>query len=392
LNILVPHSGHFPSVAGRPFFIVICVASFISRLVLHLTQYAVGVAIWKIPSSSVAAACPARRLGQARDNPAVHSQTAVRLLAADTPRRDSVPRGEIEDTMELTRPRFTSSVDLFASRPHRAARTRFSGLWASGRLDGLDRKTVAVVGSRAPSEGGLGRSRALGEALARAGVCVVSGLALGIDAAAHEGSLAGGGATVGILGGGHRRFFPRRNRDLAERIVASGGAVLSPFAPDEAARPWQFLERNAIVAALADAVVVVEAAERSGALSTANWAAQFGIDVLAYPADVDRPKSAGCNALIRDGATLVRGPDDVLEAIGFAPEDARASRSRADVALGRPPLERRILAQLSAGPTHFDALVLAANAPIADVSAALVMLEIGGAIRRENASATYSLA
>jgi DNA processing protein len=280
---------------------------------------------------------------------------------------------------------------VFGRRPERAAKVRFEGVWAAGPLAGLARPTVAVVGTRAPSDAARARAQVLGEALSRAGVCVISGLALGIDGAAHLGALAGGTPTVGVLGGGHRCFFPRRNRDLAASIVAAGGAVLSPFAPDEPARPWQFLQRNGIVASLADAVVVVEAAERSGALNTAGWAADLGIEVLAYPGDVDRPKAAGCNALIRDGATLVRGPDDVLEAIGLA---RRGAATRAGGAAGPgaySPVERRILERLASGPSDFDGVAATAGVPVGDVSAALVTLEIAGTIRRESGT-TYALA
>lgn len=293
--------------------------------------------------------------------------------------------------MELARPRWEVKDVVFGRRPERAAKVRFEGVWAAGPLAGLARPTVAVVGTRAPSDAARARAQVLGEALSRAGVCVISGLALGIDGAAHLGALAGGTPTVGVLGGGHRCFFPRRNRDLAASIVAAGGAVLSPFAPDEPARPWQFLQRNGIVASLADAVVVVEAAERSGALNTAGWAADLGIEVLAYPGDVDRPKAAGCNALIRDGATLVRGPDDVLEAIGLA---RRGAATRAAGAAGPgaySPVERRILERLASGPSDFDGVAATAGVPVGDVSAALVTLEIAGTIRRESGT-TYALA
>ncbi len=294
--------------------------------------------------------------------------------------------------MELARPRFENATEVFGSRLGRATKARCEGVWTAGSLAGLARQTVAVVGTRAPSDAARARAQVLGEALARAGVCVISGLALGIDGAAHLGALAGGTPTVGVLGGGHRQFFPRRNRDLAASIVAAGGAVLSPFAPDEPARPGQFLQRNGIVAALADAVVVVEAAERSGALNTAGWAADLGVEVMAYPGDVDRPKAAGCNALIRDGATLVRGPDDVLEAIGFtrggvADRAGSAGAARAAYA----PVERHILDFLASGPNGFDAVVAAVSAPIGEISAALMTLEIAGAIRRESGT-TYALA
>ncbi len=137
--------------------------------------------------------------------------------------------------------------------------------------------------------------------------------------------------TVGVLGGGHRRFFPPRNAGLAGRMLAGGGAVLSPFAPDQAARPGQFLARNGVVAALADAVLVVEAPARSGALNTASWAAGR-VPVLAVPGDVDRARRPGCLALISDGATLARSPQDVLESLGrltFVQPRRRAAMSRA---------------------------------------------------------------
>ncbi len=189
------------------------------------------------------------------------------------------------------------------------------GLWVAGELDGLRAPCVALVGTRVPSDAGFRRARRLGEALARRGVCVISGLALGIDGAAHEGALAAGAPTIGVLGGGHGHFFPPRNRELGTRMVAGGGAVVSPYEPENHPEPWQFLARNAVIAALADAVVVIEAAARSGALNTAGHAGERGIPVLAFPGDVDRPKAAGCNALIRDGATLVRDADDVLCAL-----------------------------------------------------------------------------
>lgn len=207
----------------------------------------------------------------------------------------------------------------------------------TGSLAALERPTVAVVGPRAPSTGGLERAREIATGLSRAGVCVISGLALGIDGSAHAAALAGPTPTIGVLGGGHRCFFPKGNRALADRMLASGGAVLSPYAPDEPARPSQFLQRNGVVAALADAVVVVEAAARSGALNTASWAASLGIDVLALPGDVDRALAAGCNALIRDGATLVRDAGDVLEALASQATTAASRRRPARRKAGNLP-------------------------------------------------------
>jgi len=257
-------------------------------------------------------------------------------------------------------------------RPYEAAA---SGLWAAGSLDGLRLPCVAIVGTRAATPYGTRLAHAFALALGRAGCCVVSGLALGIDAAAHRGALEAGSPTIGVLGCGHDHFFPRRNRELAERMIAAGGAVLSPFAPEVVAYPSQFLDRNGIVAALADAVVVIEAPARSGALNTAGWAAGR-IPVLAVPGDVDRPHVQGCLALIRDGATLARTPDDVLEAIGMA----AGPRPRARRAPPADPLGRELLAALRDGHESLDALVAATGANAAAVLASLAMLEIDGRI------------
>jgi DNA processing protein len=290
--------------------------------------------------------------------------------------------------VELARPTFVFRDDVLAIRSARLEGTRFEGLWVAGSLAALAGRTVAIVGPRAPSEGARARARALGAAMARAGVCVLSGLALGIDGAAHTGALEGGGPTIGVLGGGHRHFFPQRNRALAEAMLAAGGAVVSPFAPDEPAKPGQFLQRNGLVAAFADAVVIVEAAARSGALNTASWAAALGVDVLAFPGDVDRPKAAGCNALIRDGATLVRDANDVLAHLGLAAKAtgaARAAPPRTD------PLERAVVALLARGPCDFDRLQAATETPAARLMAALVRLEMDDAIERRDAG-SYALA
>jgi DNA processing protein len=210
---------------------------------------------------------------------------------------------------------------------------------------------------------------------------------LGVDAAAHEGALEARAPTMGILGGGHRRFFPPRNRGLAERIVAAGGAVLSPFAPDQDARPHQFLERNGIVAALADAVLVIEAPARSGALNTAGWAAGH-IPVLAIPGDVDRPHSQGCLALLRDGATLARCPADVLEAMGLHEVQpplpfGDSGRREFDAA------STALLRALQGGVMSVDRLVQESGVGVATAIATLAMLELQGAVESRGSS-TYA--
>ncbi len=251
-----------------------------------------------------------------------------------------------------------------------------AGLWRAGTLAGLARPCVAIVGTRAATSLGKRVAREMAEDLGRAGCCIVSGLALGIDACAHEGALAAGAPTIGVLGGGHRRFFPRRNQALARRMLAAGGGVLSPYPPDHPARPWQFLARNGAVAALADAVVVVEAPARSGALNTASWAAGR-VPVLAVPGDVDRPHVAGCLALIRDGATLARNAGDVLEAIGWSlplPLEAMPRSASAT------PHAVALLAALDAGAHQLDELVSATGIEAAAVLAAATVLELEGSI------------
>ncbi len=280
----------------------------------------------------------------------------------------------------LEDPRFVSAEELRTLRPPLAALKRLAGLHVAGSLAGLGRPSVAIVGSRAPSEAGRRLARQAAEDLGRAGCCIVSGLAHGIDGAAHAGALAAGAATIGVLGGGHRCFFPRGNRALAERMLAAGGAVVSPFGPNEPARPPQFLQRNAIVAALADGIVIVEAAARSGSLNTAGWAANMGLPVFAFPGDVDRPKVAGCLALIRDGATLVRDARDILEGLGVAPPQACAGAGEPPAEL--TPLGKTIWRELQDGRLQLERLIERTGSPPADVLGELVHLEIAGFIVR----------
>lgn len=266
------------------------------------------------------------------------------------------------------------------ARDGRGFEAAAAGLWCCGQLAGLGRPSVAVVGTRAATPYGRRLAHLFAAELARAGCCIISGLALGIDAAAHEGALSASGATVAVLGGGHRHLFPQRNTSLAERIVAEGGAVLSPYPPDQEARPWQFLARNGVVAALADAVLVVEAPKRSGALNTAGWAAGR-IPVLAVPGDVDRKHSAGCLALIRDGATLARASEDVLEALGrlsLAPPPAPL--------LPHDPVACALLAAIDAGAREFDDIVAASGVGAAAALAALTLLELDGSVESCGAS------
>jgi DNA processing protein len=278
-------------------------------------------------------------------------------------------------------PSYVPRDRIEAARQGRGFAASAAGLWLCGDLAGLARPCVAIVGTRAATAYGRRLARRFAADLGRSGCCIVSGLALGIDAAAHEGALEAGAPTIGVLGGGHHRFFPVRNRELARQMVAGGGAVLSPYPPQHDTFPPQFLQRNGVVAALVDAVVVIEAPARSGALNTASWAAGR-VPVLAVPGDVDRKHVQGCLALIRDGATLARDAADVLEALGrlsLVPAAAQAP-TRDD------PASRALLRALEDGAAEFDELVALSGVAPAAALAALALLELDGTIEAQGAT------
>jgi DNA processing protein len=231
---------------------------------------------------------------------------------------------------------------------------------------------VAVVGSRRPSAASLLLARRLGRDLARAGLVVVSGLALGIDAAAHEGALEGEGQTVAVLGAGADVVYPRRNGELRARIVRTG-CLVSELPPGTPPLARHFPLRNRIISGLSLAVVVVEAAERSGSLITARMALEQGRDVLAVPGSVVSGCHQGCHALIKDGAGLVETASDVLEALGWTtPRVPGASRPVAGL-LGsmRPGVSMSL-----------DDIAAEAGRPAGELLAELGTLEVAGRVAR----------
>jgi DNA processing protein len=236
---------------------------------------------------------------------------------------------------------------------------------------------VAVVGSRNASAAAGAFAHRLARGLARAGVAVVSGLARGIDGAAHAGALEAGGRTVAVLGCGVDRDYPRVNAPLAARI-AEQGAVVSEYGPGTPPAPWRFPARNRIVAALADVTVVVEAARTSGALITAGLALELGREVMVVPAAPWVEAAAGANALLRDGATPVACVEDVLVALGIDP--ARASGEAGLVLEGDPG---RLLAAVRRGPGTPEALAARLGFAPARLARALAELELEGAVLRE---------
>ena len=245
-------------------------------------------------------------------------------------------------------------------------------LYVRGATEVLAAPAVAIVGSRRATRGGRDFAHALGRELASGGLVVVSGLAYGIDAAAHRGALASG-RTIAVLGSGLDRVYPRAHERLARDIVAADGAVVTEYAPDAGPRKHRFPERNRLISGLALGVVIVEATTRSGSLITARMAAEQGREVMAVPGPVTSPLAGGCHRLLKSGAALIENADDVLYAIGFERVDT-ATASPAP-----PPEELKVLLEfVGAETTTLDRIVGATGLSPEAASEALVQLELLG--------------
>jgi DNA processing protein len=253
-------------------------------------------------------------------------------------------------------------------------------LFVRGSLSRLGEQAVAVVGSRRPTPYGLAVAEKLGEELARAGLAVVSGMARGIDSAAHRGALAAGGMTVAVLGCGVDVVYPRENRRLMEEIIRSG-AVVSEFPPGSPPEAWHFPVRNRIISGLSRATVVVEAAEKSGALITADLALEQGREVMAVPGPVTSPQSRGPNQLIKQGARLVEGAEDILEELGMT--CLFSAGERQSPALPRLTAdEEAVYGTLSTEPLPVDVVVEKTGLAVQQVLSALMFLEVKGLVRQ----------
>ena len=252
-------------------------------------------------------------------------------------------------------------------------------LFHIGRRDLLNRTSIAIVGSRNATPQGIENARAFAAALADAGVTIVSGLALGIDAAAHEGALRHAGSTIAVIGTGPDRVYPARNRALA-RAIAERGTLISEYPPGTPARKENFPRRNRLLSGLARGVLVVEATLSSGSLITARLAGEQGRDVFAIPGSIHSPFSKGPHKLIREGAKLVETAEDVLAEIGLSgPARAALSDASADDA----PREPRLAALLEAiahDPVDLDRLMERTHMRADEIQAALTMLELDGHI------------
>jgi DNA processing protein len=248
---------------------------------------------------------------------------------------------------------------------------------------------VAIVGARRPTPYGEAAAERLATDLSRAGVVIISGLALGVDAAAHEGALLAGGPTVAVLGTGVDVIYPAANTGLAARILAQGGALVSQFPDGTRPQRSHFPRRNWTMAALVDVVVVVEAAEGSGALITAEAALALSRTVMAVPGSVFSPLSVGCHQLLRDGAGLVQNARDVLaELSGPAAvlDDPLAPPDRLGIELSPPAGRDSLLRHLSDGlPVEPGALARRLGLAFSEVVARLTRLELEGTVMRTGA-------
>lgn len=239
---------------------------------------------------------------------------------------------------------------------------------------------IALVGTRKASAAGKELAKEFGSALANAGCTVVSGLAFGIDAAAHAGAISARGHTVAVLANGLDRVYPASHQRLADHIIESGGALLSEYPPGSPPLAYRFLERNRIISGLSQAVLAIEVPERSGVLATARFALDQNRDIFVLPGSVSNPNYQGSHRLIRAGATLVTSPRDLLEDLGFEPS------AELQVAVAETPEEENILAAMrGAGrPLAIDEIIEAATLTSSMVNQTLTTLILKNAVREED--------
>jgi DNA processing protein len=254
-------------------------------------------------------------------------------------------------------------------------------LYVCGSLLPQDAKAVALVGSRSCTGYGKRAAERMAKGLAQAGYTVISGLARGIDGVAHRAAMEAGGRTIGVLAGGLSRIYPPEHTDLA-KAVSQSGALLSESGMRMEPMAGMFPARNRIISALSKAVVIIEAAERSGALITASHAGEQGRPVMAVPGPIDAVASGGANALIRKGAVLIRGVEDILEEIEGVSRGRRPIESGASPPPGLDELHARIWEALGDGPCPLDSLVQKLGTPVAQLTGALFALEMKKAVRR----------
>ena len=257
-------------------------------------------------------------------------------------------------------------------------------LYVWGKILPRDKHAISVVGSRRTTTYGVNATRKLTYQLAHAGFTIVSGLARGIDTAAHESALAAKGRTIAVVGSGLSRLYPPENLTLAEKIADGNGAVISEFPLNKAPDKQTFPMRNRIVAAWSQAVLVTECPAWSGSLITANLASEYGKPIFAVPGPIDKPSSAGCHQLIRDGATLVSDASHIIDDMGELPFSYKSeSTAEKNAAIPELPAEEAaVLAAMPAGEElAVDRIISVSGLPSSAVTAALFKLELRRLVR-----------
>lgn len=259
-------------------------------------------------------------------------------------------------------------------------------VWGDPSL--LNLPQIALVGSRSPTPGGRANATEFAQGLAETGFTITSGLALGIDVAAHQGALQAGGKTLAILGTGIDQIYPARHMGVAEQIVATGGAVVTEFPLGTKALPSNFPQRNRIISGLSCGVLVVEAAIKSGSLITARYALGQNREVFAIPGSIKNPLSRGCHLLIREGATLVESPDDIVEQLqgllAFKQSEVAASQMQDQVSRELVSTESKseqlVMERLGYDPVPFDLIVESTSLPAGELMACLLTMELKGLV------------
>lgn len=265
---------------------------------------------------------------------------------------------------------FTSVLSNYDAMPRE--------LYVAGKLPEKRITAVAIIGSRKPTAYGKQVTHQLAHTLAKSGVVIISGLAYGIDATAHEAALEAGGTTIAVMANGLHRVYPAAHQNLAERIIQQGGAIISEQAIGVEARKHHFLARNRIVSGLADAVIVTEATDRSGTVSTVAHAITQNKEVFAVPGPITSLLSAGPNRLLQEGAHVCLSAQDVLDII--AP---RLKPQQTSIPLGSTTLETKIIQLIQNNITDTDSIIEQSGNPAAETLQAITMLELSGVIRVE---------
>lgn len=324
---------------------------------------------------------------KADDLAAIRGMKRPAALALASREAEPAARREIDRCAELSislvplhDPRYSPLLRHIADPP--------AVLWVQGDAMLLAAESLAVVGSRSATSYGLGVAKSIASQMATRGICIVSGLALGIDTAAHRGCLRAGGKTIAVLACGLDRTYPPANRRLRGEILAKNGLIVSECPLGTAPDAFRFPARNRIISGLCKGVLVVEAAAQSGSLITANMALEQGREVFAIPGRIDSGKSAGSHRILQQGAKLVHSLDDIVEEIpgwrtphGPAPETKNTVQaSHGQKAAELSPGVASIFALLEAYPCDIDTIIRRSGRPARDVSEALLLLELAGLI------------